>query len=126
MAAAIKTDSVVIDIIGNDKNIQQKIEQVQNKFKKLGKDIQNVFLTTAAIRTTFAGITAPLNQMFTVFSSFEMSMSKVKALTKGTADEVIQLGWNLIQLAFAIAFTVIMLLAALIIFALVGMLISSL
>ncbi|MDR3197309.1 MAG: hypothetical protein LBU34_05515, partial [Planctomycetaceae bacterium] len=116
----------VIDIIGNDKNIQQKIEQVQNKFKEFGKKIQQIFLTTAAIRTTFAGITVPLNQMFTAFSSFEMSMSKVKALTKGTADEVIQLGWNLIRLAFAIAFTVIMLLAVLIFIVLTGMLISSL
>jgi TP901 family phage tail tape measure protein len=91
MASALKAGSVAVDIIGNDRNIQQKIDQVQNRFKQLGKNIQNIFLTTAAIRTTLTGITQPLTQMFSVFSSFEMGMSKVKAITGATADEVSRL-----------------------------------
>jgi TP901 family phage tail tape measure protein len=88
MAVTLKAGSVAVQIIGLDQEFQRAMERVNNTTERFSKKIRNLFVTTAALRTTFQGALQPLTQMFSVFSSFEMAMSKVKAITGATADEI--------------------------------------
>jgi hypothetical protein len=88
MATPINAGSVVIHIDGNNAQFQKALAQALNETKKFSDKFQKLVLTTAALRTTLSGFTAPLQEVFNVFSKFDFGMSKVQAITAATASEI--------------------------------------
>jgi TP901 family phage tail tape measure protein len=80
--------ALVVKLIGVDKNVMAMIQRVQGGFHGLKKTVMDSVVTFAAAKVAFQSIIAPFSKMFSVFSSFEMEMSKVKAITKSTSEEI--------------------------------------
>jgi hypothetical protein len=88
MATPINAGSVVIHVTGNNAQFQQTLNKTLQQTESFGKRVQNLFMATAAIRATLSGFTAPLQEIFNVFSKFDFGMSKVQAITAATAAEI--------------------------------------
>ena len=101
MAISLKAGSIAVDIIGNDKNFQQKLNQVQNKIKSFGSSLQSLLISTAAFRVAFSGFSAPLQ----VFAEFEAGVSKVKAIAGATSEQIAALREQAKQLGKTTFFT---------------------
>jgi TP901 family phage tail tape measure protein len=101
MAISLKAGSIAVDIIGNDKNFQQKLNQVQNKIKSFGSSLQSLLISTAAFRAAFSGFSAPLQ----VFAEFEAGVSKVKAIAGATSEQIAALREQAKQLGKTTFFT---------------------
>ncbi|MDR3233770.1 MAG: hypothetical protein LBT46_08940 [Planctomycetaceae bacterium] len=88
MAAVLKAGAVAVEIIGKDANFHATLKRIDQTVNGLVAKIRNTLMASAAFRQTFAGITAPLTSMLSTFASFEAGMSKVKAITSATAEEI--------------------------------------
>ncbi|MDR0705886.1 MAG: phage tail tape measure protein [Planctomycetaceae bacterium] len=114
-SSQLQAGAVVINIIGNNNNLNtalsqasQTLQNFQNTAQRsLGAlgNIRNAFVTIAAMRATFQGITAPLRQAITAFSNFDYGMSRVQAITRATAEQIAVLREQAKQLGRTTFFT---------------------
>jgi hypothetical protein len=88
MASNIVAGSVVIEITGDNAQFLKALNNTIQSTRNFGKQFQNFFMTMATIRTTLSGFSAPLQEVFNVFSKFDFGMSKVQAITAATNVEI--------------------------------------
>jgi hypothetical protein len=84
----ITAGSVVINITGNNAQFQRALNSTQRQAESFTQKLSSFFVATAAIRNTLSGFSAPLQEVFNVFSKFDFGMSKVQAITAATAAEI--------------------------------------
>jgi TP901 family phage tail tape measure protein len=100
----IQAGAVVINIIGNNNNLNtalsqatQSLQNFQNAalrmpgFRGLLAYFRDSVVTLAGLRAGLHGITAPLRGVFTAFSGYDYTMSRVQAITQATAEQMTQL-----------------------------------
>jgi hypothetical protein len=84
----ITAGSVVIHVTGNNAQLQRTLNQTASQIESFSHKFSRFFMTTAAIRSTLSGFSAPLQEIFNVFSKFDFGMSKVQAITAATSAEI--------------------------------------
>ncbi|MDR1141270.1 MAG: phage tail tape measure protein [Planctomycetaceae bacterium] len=84
MSTILKSGTLAFEIIGIDKNVMKSLDRVQTGFTGLSAKIRDSLLTMASFRTAFQGFSAPLQ----VFANFEAGISKVKAITQATTEQI--------------------------------------
>ncbi|MDR1270253.1 MAG: hypothetical protein LBK82_12085 [Planctomycetaceae bacterium] len=84
MSSVLKAGTLAVELISIDKNVLKSLDRVQAGFTGLSAKIRDSLMTMAAFRTTFQGFSAPLQ----VFANFEAGISKVKAITQATTEQI--------------------------------------
>jgi hypothetical protein len=87
MAKELQAGSVAVQILGNDKQFQATLKNIENSVNGTLAKFRNALITISSLRTVFSGFSAPLQ----VFANFEYSISKVQAITQATTEQIKQL-----------------------------------
>jgi uncharacterized membrane protein len=91
MATTTQAGKIAFEIVSVDKNVMAMFNRVQGGFHGLKKTVMDSVVTFAAAKVAFQSVITPFSRIFSVFSSFEMEMSKVKAITTATSEQVAKL-----------------------------------